>query len=428
MGDPFVFDSGAKEALFLHEQGVPFEIVPGIPVAIGATAYAGIPLTYPEAGDALVLVRGHEDEAGRVPDLDWEALSRLDGTWACYAAGRLVPAILQRLLEHGVPQDTQAALVFNGTEPTQRTVSGTIAALLDSTSAMPPSDPALLVVGAAAGLREHLRWFDERPLFGRRVVVTRSKEQAHELVERLENAGAQPILAPTFRLMPPDDPEAIDRAAASVSDYRWVVFESANSVTRFLAALARGPRDLRALGGVGICAVGPFTAERLIASGIKPDVVSAESGDEPIGDAVEARGPVADHRVLVIRPDHLRDVVGEDLTRRGAVVTDLVAYHTAAASPDSQAAQELYRLLLDGKVDAVTFTNPTAVARFASLIGEEQAADLLNTTVVATIGPVTAAAATGLGIRDPLIADTYTVEGLVDALVGHFSDQVRTEK
>ncbi len=128
----------------------------------------------------------------------------------------------------------------------------------------------------------------------------------------------------------------------------------------------------------------------------------------------------------MIRPDHLRDIVGEDLTRRGAVVTDLVAYRTAAASPDSQAAQELYRLLLDGKVDAVTFTNPTAVARFASLIGEEQASDLLNTTVVATIGPVTAAAAMELGIKDPLVADTYTVDGLVDALIERFADPVRT--
>jgi uroporphyrinogen III methyltransferase/synthase len=424
-GDPFVFDSGAKEALFLHEQGVPFEIVPGIPVAIGATAYAGVPLTYPEAGDALVLVRGHEDEAGRVPDLDWEGLSRLDGTWACYAAGRLIPAILHKLVEHGVPGDSPAALVFNGTEPTQRTISGTVAELHDLTTATPPTEAALMVIGAATRLREHLRWFDERPLFGRRVVVTRSQEQAQELVDRLENAGAQPILAPTFRLTPPEDPEAIDRAAASVDDYQWVVFESANAVTRFLAALARGPRDLRALGAASVCAVGPFTAERLIASGIKPDVVAAESGAEPIGDVIEAKAPVANRRVLVIRPDHLRDVVGEDLTRRGAIVTDLIAYRTAAASPDSQAAQELYRLLLDGKVDAVTFTNPTAVARFASLIGEEQAADLLNTTVVATIGPVTAAAATELGIKNALVAGTYTVEGLVDSLIGHFAaDQV----
>jgi uroporphyrinogen III methyltransferase/synthase len=416
-GDPFVFDSGAKEALFLHEQGVPFEIVPGVPVAIGATAYAGVPLTYPGAGDALVFARGDEDERGELPDIDWAAAADLDGTFACYTSARLVPAVLQRLIDHGVPPDSSAALIEHGTEPGQRTTDGTLADLADATSAAPPGTAALIVVGAVTGLREHLRWFDERPLFGRRVVVTRSSEQANELIERLENAGAYAIQAPTFRLAPADDPEAIDRAAASASEYRWIVFESANAVSRFLAALARGPRDLRALGGVSICAVGASTADRLIANGIKPDVVSAESNSEPIGEAIDARAPVAGQRVLVIRPDHLRNVVGEALGRRGAVVTDLVAYRTAAAPPDSPVAQDLYRQLLEGRIDAVTFTNPTAVARFASLIGEQEAVDLLNTTVVATIGPVTAAAAAGMGITNPLVAEPHTVDGLVDALV-----------
>jgi uroporphyrinogen III methyltransferase/synthase len=416
-GDPFVFDSGAKEALFLHEQGVPFEIVPGVPAAIGATAYAGIPLTYPDAGDALLLIRGDEDESGELPDLDWEAAARLEGTWACFTSGRLVPAVLQRLIEHGAPPDSSAALITRGTEPGQRTLAGTIAELLETTGATPDAEPTLIVVGAAIGLREHLRWFDERPLFGRRVVVTRSQEQARELVDRLENEGAEAIQAPTFRLAAAEDPEAIDRAAASASDYQWIVFESANAVTRFFSALARGPQDVRSLGGVSICAVGAFTADRLVAGGIKPDVVVAEPGSEPIGDAVEEKAPVSGRRVLVIRPDHRRAVIGEDLARRGAIVTDLVAYRTAAAPPDSPAAQELYRQLLEGRIDAVTFTNPTAVARFASLIGEEQAADLLNTTIVATIGPVTAAAAIGIGITNPLVAETHTVDGLVDALV-----------
>jgi uroporphyrinogen III methyltransferase/synthase len=421
-GDPFVFDSGAKEALFLHEQGVRFEIVPGIPAAIGSTAYAGVPLTYPEAGDALVLLRGHEDEAGRLPELDWEALGRLDGTVASFAGGRQIPLVLRQLLDHGVPPDTAAAIVAYGTEPAQRTLSGTLAELVERTTADPPAHAALVVVGAPVGFRNHLRWFDERPLFGRRVVVTRSQEQAGELIERLENAGAEALQAPTFRLAPADDPEAIDRAAASVSDYRWVVFESANAVARFVSAIARGPRDLRALGGLSIAAIGSFTAERLVAAGIKPDVVVAELGTEAAGDAIASHAPVAGERVLVVRPDHQRDVVGEDLSRRGAAITDLVAYRTAAAPADSQAAQDLYRLLLDGRIDAVTFTSPTAVTRFASLIGQEQAADLLNTTVVATIGPVTAAAAVELGVKHPLVAETYTVDGLVDALVRRFRE------
>ncbi|MEO7192914.1 MAG: uroporphyrinogen-III C-methyltransferase [Vicinamibacterales bacterium] len=419
-GDPFVFDSGAKEALFLHEQGVPFEVVPGIPAAMGMSAYAGVPLTYPGAGDALVLVRGQEDESGRLAELDWQALARVDGTLACFAGARMVPAILQRLLDHGAAPDTPGALIYHGTTPTQRTVTGTLRELLDHTAAAIDPNAALLILGAVTGLRNHLRWFDERPLFGRRIVVTRSPEQADDLVDRLESLGAQAISAPTFRMASADDPEAVDRAAASVDDFQWVVFEAASAVTRFLGALSRGPRDIRAFGAVRVCAIGPSTADRLIAAGIKPDVVVAEVGAESIGDAIADRAPVAGQRVLIVRPDHVRATIGDDLERRGAHVVDLVAYRTAAASPDSPAAQHIYRLLLENRVDAVTFTSPTAVRRFAGLIGEEQAADLLNTTIVAAIGPVTAAAARALGVRDPLVPDAYSVEGLVRLLTEQF--------
>ena len=420
-GDPFVFDSGGKEALFLHEQGVPFEVVPGVPAAVGSPAYAGIPPTYPGAGDALVLIRGQEDDVGALPDLDWEALVRLDGTTICYAGTRLATALLQKLMDHGLPPDSPAALVYGGTQPVQRTVTGSVSELVGTLSADDtPADPSIVVVGGVVGLRDHLRWFDERPLFGRRIVVTRSQEQARELIDGLENLGAQAIQAPTFRLAPPEDPEALDRAAASVDQYQWVVFESANAVTRFLSALHRGPRDLRALGRVTVCAIGTSTADRLEAGGIKADVVVAELGADAVGQAMAAYAPIDNHRILIVRPDHFLDIVAEDLGRRGAAVTDLVAYRTAAADPDSPAAQDLYRLLLDGAIDAVTFTNPTAVRRFASLIGEEQAADLLNTTVVAAIGPVTAAAAVALGVRDPIIPATYTVDGMIAALVERF--------
>lgn len=418
-GDAFVFDSGAKEAIFLHEQGVPFEVVPGVPSAVGTPAYAGIPVTYPGAGDAFVLIRGSESETDEMPDVDWQALARIDGTLASYTGGRAAPAILQKLLDHGMSPDSPAALVTAGTLPTQTTSSGTIGGLLASFGANTP--PAgLLLVGKVIALRNHLRWFDERPLFGRRIVVTRSPEQAPELVESLEALGAQAIHAPTFRIVPPDDPEAIDRAASSIDDYEWVVFESAGAVTRFLAALRRGPRDLRALGRVHVCAVGPSTADRLAAAGIRPDVVAPEVGPDRLSDAMKDFAPLDGQPILVIRPDLLRTTIGDDLARNGAVVTDLVAYRTDPVSPDSPGAQALYRRLLDGQVDAVTFTSPTALRRFAVLIGDEQAADLLNTTTVVTIGPVTAAAAVEMGIVAPIVPATYTVDGLLQALVDHF--------
>jgi uroporphyrinogen III methyltransferase/synthase len=422
-GDPFVFDSGGKEALFLHEQGVPFEVVPGVPAAIGATAYAGVPVTYPGAGDTLVLVRGHEGEADEWPDVDWPALAALDGTLVCYIGARVAPRFLETLLEHGAPPDRPAALIHRGTLPGQRTLTASLGELAERAAGQAPDDAAILVVGNVISLRDHLRWFDERPLFGRRIVVTRSLEQARELTDLFEALGAEAIQAPTFRLAPPDDPESVDRAAASLAGYQWVVFESATAVAKLLAAIARGPSDLRALGGAQICAAGASTADRLIASGLKPDVVMPEFRVESIGEALSSRGSLDGQRVLVVRPDHLRDPLAQDLAGRGASVTDLVAYRTTLEPAESPVVQELYRRLLDGQIDAVTFTSPSSVERLATLLGREQAPDLLRMTAVAAIGPVTAAAAAALGIETHVVATTYTVEGLVEAVVGYFRNR-----
>ena len=421
-GDPFVFDSGAKEAMFLHEQGVPFEVVPGVPAAIGASAYAGVPLTHPRGGDSLVLVRGDEGTGDHAPSVDWRALAELDGTLVCWAAPRLVARVLRSLVDEGRSPDDPAALIYRGTQPAQRTVTGTVAELLElaSNGAAPP-EPAWLLVGEVVGLREHARWFDRRPLFGKRIVITRSVDRARELGDALENLGAEAIVAPIFRIVPSEDPEAVDRTAASADRFDWIVFESAASVARFLAALARGPRDVRALGRASICAIGPSTADQLTAHGVKPDVVIPELRVESVADAMAAHGPIDGRRVLVVRPDHERDVLTGALTDRGANVTDLIAYRTEADPPDSPAAERIYRMLLDNQVDAVTFTSPTAVQRFATLIGEEQAVDLLGTKVVAAIGPVTAAAALELGITPSVVADPYTVDGLVQALVNYFA-------
>jgi uroporphyrinogen III methyltransferase/synthase len=418
-GDPFLFGSGAKEALFLHEQRVPFEVVPGVPLAMGS-AYAGVPITYPGGQDALVFLRGHESAGEAAPDVDWRALASLDGTIAAYTNGRQAAAILQMLIKHGRPASQSAALIYAGTLPQQQTLTGTLAEL--SAAAEMRDDAALLMVGDVAGLRGHLRWFDQRPLFGKRIVVTRSREQARDLVELLEGLGAQTIEAPTFRLVPAEDPEAVDRAVASASQYQWIVFESANAVSRFCSSLLNGSRDLRALGGVRVAAIGPSTADRLEAFGLRPDVVVPESGTEATANALEADGALKGARVLVVRPDHGRveqaiETLASELNGRGAETTDLIAYRTVPGSSESAAAQDLYRQLLDGTVDAVTFTTPTAVQRFVDLIGRDQAADLLNQTVVVAIGPVTAAAAAALGIASPQVAAPFTVAGMVDTLV-----------
>lgn len=422
-GDPFVFDSGAKEAMFLHEQGIPFEVVPGVPASIGASAYAGIPLTHPSGGDSLVLIRGDEGSGDEAPSVDWRALAEMHGTLVCWAAPRLAARVLRSLIDEGRSPGDAAALIYRGTQASQATVAGTIGELLERVSdGAAPTEPAWLVVGDVVGLREHARWFDERPLFGKRIVLTRSVDRARELAEPLENLGAEAIIAPTFRIVAAEDPEAIDRAAASVDRFDWVVFESALSAAKLLAAISGGPRDLRALGRASLCAVGPSTAEQLAAYGLKADVVIPELRVEAVPDAMTAHAPVAGREVLVVRPDHERSVLADALTGRGASVTDLIAYRTQPDAPGSPAAQRLYRMLLDGQIDAVTFTSPTAVHRFVTIVGEEQAADLLGSTVVACIGPVTAAAALELGITPAVVADKFTVEGLVQALVRYYKE------
>jgi uroporphyrinogen III methyltransferase/synthase len=414
-GDPFMFDSGGKEALLLREQGVEFEIVPGIPAAIGGAAYAGIPLTYPGADDVVIFVRGHEGESDEAPDVNWSGLASAGGTVVCYAGARQIGAISKALIAHGRPEDEPAALVYSPTTPSQQTVTGTLATIASDVLL---DLPALFVIGRVAALREHLRWFDDRPLFGRRIVVTRSREQAGELVEMLQELGAEAIPAPTIRIMPPDEPGPLDQAIAAASTFDWIVFSSANGVDYFMSRLlATG--DVRELKGVKVCTVGPSTASRLLHYGIRADVTPGEYRAEAVVDVMRATGALEGVRVLLPRADIGRDVLLDRLTRAGALVTDVVAYRTTLAQGDS-GGRDVYRMLLDGQIDAVTFTSASTLRNFAQIHGTDQAADLLRGTVVASIGPVTAEAGDQLGIPTTVMPQQYTVPRLVDALVEHF--------
>lgn len=415
-GDPFVYDSGGREALFLHEQGIPFEVVPGIPVTIGGPAYAGIPVTYPGAGDVLVLVRGYENESV-APEVDWSRLAGLHGTLVCYAGAAQIADASRTLIQHGRAADEAAALVYDATLPSQRTVDATLATIGDRAAG---GGPALMVVGAVAGLRAHLRWYDDRPLSGRRILVTRSREQAGELIDMLEARGAEAIAAPSIRMAPPDDPSQLEAACARASSFDWIVFTSANAVDQFMhRLLARG--DVRDLHGVRLCAVGPSTASHLQRYGLRVDLTPAEFRAEAVLDAMRATGSLARSTVLLPRGDLARDRLGEGLREAGAEVIEVVAYRTVPERADHAGAPDVYRMLLDHRIDAVTFASASAVRNFADLLGRDQAADLLRTVIVASIGPVTAEAAHQLGIHTTVMPERHTIPDLVDALVGHFT-------
>jgi uroporphyrinogen III methyltransferase / synthase len=419
-GDPFIFDRGAEEALFLHEHGVPFEVVPGIPAALGVPSYAGVPLTYPGAGDTLTLVRGHEDARQTAPNVDWTSLAQLDGTVVCYAGARQLAPILRALLSHGRPSTEPAAVIFDGTLPSQHTIEGTLAQIADAIASTPPTATSILVVGRAAAFRQRLRWFDARPLFGRRILVTSPREDAAELTELLTALGADAIEAPMLRFAPPDDYGPLDDAVSRIGSFAWIVFTTANAVEYFLARATAGPGDLRALNGVGLCAVGPATEDRLRRYRLKPDLVPADGHPEAVAQALAATGSLRGRAVLVPRADVGRELVAQELRRVGAEVTDVTAYRTIVAEPEREGEPDVYRLLLDRRIDTVTFTSASAVRTFVRVIGDDQAADLLLQTTVACIGPVTAEAAAQLRIMTTIMPGEYTVSSLVEAIVHHF--------
>jgi uroporphyrinogen III methyltransferase/synthase len=416
-GDPFLFDSGGKEALFLHEQGIPFEVVPGIPAALGGAAYAGVPLTYPGAGDALTFVRGHEGEVDAPPDVDWHRLAGVVGTLVCFAGSKQIGAITAALVAHGRSPEETAVLIYDGSLPSQQTLEGTLGTVAAQAR---EGSAALLIVGAVAGLRQHLRWFDERPLFGRRIVVTRSLEQAGELIDMLEERGAEAIPASAIRIAPPEDAGALDRACADAGTFDWIVFTSGNAVDSFMGRLLASS-DIRELKGVRICTIGPTTASRVARYGIRIDLTPAEFRAESVVDALKATGSLEGKRFLLPRADIARDLLAEELRQAGADVHDVIAYRTIPAALDREGGPDIYRMLLDRQIDAVTFTSASTVRNFVAMLGMDQAVDLLRTTVVAAIGPVTAEAAQQLDIATTVMPARYTIPDLVDALVEHFT-------
>lgn len=416
MGDPFIFDRGGEEALFLHEQGIPFEVVPGVPVALGTATYAGIPLTYPGGGDTLTFVRGFEGSGGKLR-VYWTHLAKLEGTVVSCGGRDELLALARGLLDHGRSGDERAALIVAGSLASQQTLVGTLAEAA-ARLGEGVDGPATLVVGKVVGLRDHLRWFDQRPLFGRRVLVTRSREHAGELVELLEAAGAEAVEAPVLRVAPMDHFEALDAATDAVPGLDWVVFSTVNGASGFLNRLHARGKDARALAGPKLCAVGVGTAERLARAGIRADLVIEGQGTEAVIDALAGGESLAGTRILVPCTAGGRDSYGEALAAAGAAVTQAPAFRTLAVEENPEL--DVYGQMLQRRIDVVTFASAAAVRSFATLYGADQAADLLAHTTVATVGPSATEAVRRLGVEPTVVAAVPSMPALVEAIRAHF--------
>ncbi len=409
-GDPFVFGRGGEEAEVLARAGIPFEIIPGVTSAVAVPAYAGIPLTHRGFTSAVALVTGHEDPGKEKSDLDWPALARI-GTLVFLMGVKNLSRIVSSLLEAGKPPETPAALIRWGTTPYQETLTSTLGEIIEQTCRRGFRPPAIFVVGQIVGLRDQLNWFETRPLFGKTIVITRPKAQAGELSSLLEEAGARVIRFPVIEIVPPETYDDLDSALGRIESYHWIIFTSVNGVRPFFKRL-REQRDIRDLKGIRICAIGPITARAVAELGLRVDVVPASYLSEGIVEAL-GRFEVAGKRFLLPRAEESRELIPEELTRRGAVVDTVTAYRTVRVDSGRE---KIAPLIEAGEVDMVTFTSPSTVRGFMEIWGTDPWPDK---TRVACLGPVTAAAAERFGLPVDVLEEVFTVEGLVRGIISY---------
>ncbi|NLX18378.1 MAG: uroporphyrinogen-III C-methyltransferase, partial [Desulfobulbus sp.] len=356
-GDPFIFGRGGEEIEELVREGIDFEVVPGVTSATAAATYAGIPITHREYTASVVFVTGHEDPTKKSSNIAWEKLATGAGTIVVYMGIKTLPNITQKLMDYGRSPETPVAVVRWASTPQQRSVVGTLATICDIVQKADIKPPALVIVGEVVRLRNTIDWFEKRPLFGRRIVVTRTREQASELVAQLEEHGAECLEYSTIHIEPVDDYTLIDQAVAQMETYQWVLFTSLNTVSHFFRRLAALGYDSRRLAGTKIAAVGKATAEALLAYGITADLVPQKFTGQGLAEALLS-AEVRDNRILLPRALHASDILPEMLTDAGAEVTIVPVYRNV---PQKNACDELRDQLLAGSIDMVTFTSSSTV-------------------------------------------------------------------
>jgi len=411
-GDPYVFGRGGEEALDLVAAGIDFEVVPGVTAGVAAAAYAGIPVTHRKLASNLGLITGHETPDKDGSDLDYEALARWKGTLGFYMGVRNLAPICENLVAGGLDPTTPAAIIRWGTTSRQRVLTATAADLPDKAVEAGFTPPSIILIGQVVSLREKLNWFEARPLFGRRIVVTRARSQASRLSARLESLGADAVEMPAIRIEPPTDPAPLDAAAAGAANFDWIIFTSANGVDGFFDALARAGLDSRALHANKLCTIGPATAARLGHFGLRPDLQPQKFVSTEIVKALSAAEDLDGVKILCPRADIAPPAMVEALAAHGADVTEVTAYRTV---PDGAGAERVTDMLGGNDVHWITFTSSSTVKNFFNVVDPDavRASDVR----LASIGPMTTATLAEAGFEPDIEADSHTIPGLVEAIL-----------
>lgn len=418
-GDPFVFGRGGEEAQVLVAAGIPFEVVPGVTAAISVPAYAGIPLSHRDHTASMAFVTGHEREDAEDTKIAWDKLATGVGTLVFFMGVKNLPEICRKLTSHGRPGKTPVAVIRWGTTPAQQTVIGTLNNIVDKVREAKLQPPAITVVGDVVNLREELNWFESRPLFGKRIVVTRAREQASDFKSMLTEMGASCIEFPTIEIQPPPSWHELDAAIGRLSSYDWAIFTSVNGVRFFLQRLHAMELDVRELKGVKLAAIGPRTAEALENVGLRVDLVPSEYRAESILEAL-AETELRECRFLIPRAMIARDVLPETLRAKGAHVDVVPAYLTVIPRDRGPEIAAQFR---GGEIHCLTFTSSSTVGNFFSLFDPGEILPLLKGVAIACIGPITAETAVKQGLEVHIMPEEYTIPGLVRSICSHFEDR-----
>ncbi len=413
-GDPFVFGRGGEEAEALREAGIRFEVSPGVTSAVAAPAYAGIPLTHRDHASAFTVITGSVAPGRQDMEPDWNVIARMPGTLVILMGWRQLAEIADALIAAGKPKDTPAAVVSWGSTADQKSVSGRLDSIAGAARRAGLVAPAAIVVGEVARLHERLNWFETLPLFGRRIMVTRTRAQAGGLSARLAELGAYPVEIPTIEVRPLEDFSDLDSRLRALADFDWIVFTSANAVRAVCDRLMEIGMDIRALYGLKVAVVGGATASALLSRGVRADLVPEMANSRGLGAALVERG-IAGRKILLPRSQIASEELPRILSAGGAVARRVDAYRTALPAGSREMAGEAF-----GKgVDAVTFASSSSVDNMLKLLDGD--ASYLSETAVACIGPVTAAAAGRRGLKVDIVAKEATIASLTEALVGYFS-------
>ncbi len=413
-GDPYLFGRGGEEALFLAEHRIPFEVVPGVTSATACAAYAGIPLTHRDHNASVTFLTGHRAHDANLDSVDWKGLVSLGGTLAIYMGFYNLATIARRLTEEGMSPSAKVAVIEWGTLPRQRCAEGTLADIAAKVRRAGLGAPCLIIVGDVVALRRRLAWFERLPLFGRRVVVTRTLAKTASLREKLAAAGAETLEFPSIEILPPRDRAAFDRAVRRAQEADWIVFTSAHAVEAFFSALARQRKDARALGRAKIASVGPATTRALKERGLAADLEPSRYESRAVAEALRRRFKrLKGLKILLPSSDIAPADLEKALRALGTRTQRVTAYRTRAPRSLPPAVR---KALASGETDFVTFTSASTVRHFVRAIGPAAARRLSRKACFASIGPVTSAELRKAGLRVGCQARQFTVDGLVEAM------------